>query len=158
MSITTDEAVEIWVVMWSYDWEEGSRVFMTEGEANDFACRELFKVDSSDEITDAYEEGKWKAFGIHPHTIKGVMNMNREKAIPFVSFVVDDAGSARRLNEDMYAIVREFGEQCLRETEWLAQRGLDDSFLPEVDGETNYSVLTEESPGSFESRGCRHYE
>ena len=53
---------------------------------------------------------------------------------------------------------REFGEQCLRETEWLAQRGLDDSFLPEVDGETNYSVLTEESPGSFESRGCRHYE
>jgi len=42
--------------------------------------------------------------------------MNREKAIPFVSFVVDDAGSARRLNEDMYAIVREAGEPVRGET------------------------------------------
>jgi hypothetical protein len=53
---------------------------------------------------------------------------------------------------------RAYGEQCAREIAWLESRGLDDSFLPEVDGEIRYSVCTEETPGSMESRGCRHYE
>lgn len=53
---------------------------------------------------------------------------------------------------------REFGEQCLREMEWLESRGLDADFLPEPDGETTYFVVCEESPGSRSSVGCRHYE
>ena len=53
---------------------------------------------------------------------------------------------------------REFGEHCLRQTEWLEARGLDDSFLPEVDGEERYYVVIEDTPGSQESQGCRHYE
>ncbi len=50
-----------------------------------------------------------------------------------------------------------FGEQCLRETAWLEARGLDDSFLPEVDGEDTYSVIVSEGIPE-KSRGCRHYE
>ncbi len=53
---------------------------------------------------------------------------------------------------------REYGKQCLRETEWLDARGLDDSYLPEVDGEASYFVKLERRPGQYESRGCRHYE
>lgn len=62
---------------------------------------------------------------------------------------------AVRLNEQAK---REFGEQCLREMEWLDARGLDADFLPEVDGEEEYWVTTEESPGASVSHGCRHYE
>lgn len=53
---------------------------------------------------------------------------------------------------------REFGEQCLREMEWLEARGLDANFLPEPDGEVEYYVAEEQSPGSLASTGCRHYE
>ncbi len=53
---------------------------------------------------------------------------------------------------------RSFGEQCVRECEWLDARGLDADFLPEVDGESRYWVATEETPGSCNSTGCRHYE
>jgi hypothetical protein len=53
---------------------------------------------------------------------------------------------------------REFGEQCLREMEWLDARGLDADYLPEVDGESSYYVVTEDVPGSRVSQGCRHYE
>lgn len=52
----------------------------------------------------------------------------------------------------------QFGEQCLREMEWLESRGLDGDYLPEPDGEVSYFVSIEETPGSSESRGCRHYE
>ena len=53
---------------------------------------------------------------------------------------------------------RDFGEQCLREMAWLDARGLDADYLPEVDGESSYSVVTEDVPGSMVSEGCRHYE
>lgn len=53
---------------------------------------------------------------------------------------------------------REFGEQCLREMEWLEARGLDADYLPEVDGESRYFVTAEDVPGSMVSQGCRHYE
>jgi hypothetical protein len=51
-----------------------------------------------------------------------------------------------------------FGEQCLREMEWLEARGLDADYLPEVDGEEDYFVTFEETAGSCQSQGCRHYE
>ena len=53
---------------------------------------------------------------------------------------------------------RSYGEQCLRECEWLEERGLDDDFLPEPDGPTRYRVFLESVQGSHESEGCRHYE
>lgn len=36
---------------------------------------------------------------------------------------------------------KEFGEQCLREMEWLDARGLDADFLPEPDGESEFYVI-----------------
>lgn len=35
---------------------------------------------------------------------------------------------------------RSYGERCLFETEWLEARGLDDSYLPEPDGPSEFSV------------------
>ncbi len=40
---------------------------------------------------------------------------------------------------------RDYGKQCLQETEWLEARGLEDSFLPEVAGESRFFVTLEES-------------
>ena len=51
-----------------------------------------------------------------------------------------------------------FGEQCLREMDWLEARGLEADYLPEPDGEVTYYVVTEEEAGSRQCRGCRHYE
>jgi len=63
---------------------------------------------------------------------------------------------ADRLNKQALS---EFGDHCLRQTAWLDERGLDDSFLPEVDGETSYCVTVEEDkPGERVSRGSRCYE
>lgn len=51
---------------------------------------------------------------------------------------------------------KDFGEQCLREMEWLNARGLDADFLPEPDGESEFYVLKCEGLPE-ESRGCRQY-
>lgn len=53
---------------------------------------------------------------------------------------------------------REFGDTCLREMAWLDARGLDAGWLPEPDGEAEYYVAEEKSPGSLATTGCRHYE
>lgn len=50
-----------------------------------------------------------------------------------------------------------YGEQCLRETEWLDARGLDDNFLPEPDGESTFYVIVDDHVPE-DSYGCRHYE
>jgi hypothetical protein len=50
-----------------------------------------------------------------------------------------------------------FGDQCLRDMEWLDARGLDSDFLPEVDGESNFFVVLSEGLPE-ESFGPRHYE
>jgi len=62
---------------------------------------------------------------------------------------------AAELNENAK---REFGDQCLREMEWLEARGLDADYLPEVDGEVSYFVEIEAEVGIHRRRGCRHYE
>lgn len=51
-----------------------------------------------------------------------------------------------------------FNRRCAAECEWLEARGLDDDFLPEVDGEERYWVATENRPGEHASQGSRHYE
>lgn len=54
------------------------------------------------------------------------------------------AEKVRTLAEELSAeSKREFGEQCLREMEWLESRGLDADFLPEPDGESRYYVTIE---------------
>lgn len=52
---------------------------------------------------------------------------------------------------------KEFGRQCLRQSKWLEDRGLDDNFLLEPDGESEYFVrVCQTLP---EPRyGSRHYE
>jgi len=53
---------------------------------------------------------------------------------------------------------RAFQERCRSEVEFLEERGLDDDFLPEVDGDETYFVAVEEGVGSLARRGMRHYE
>lgn len=53
---------------------------------------------------------------------------------------------------------RSYGDHCLRQTEWLEERGLEDDFLREPDGPDNYFVVIEDKAGSQSHRGARHYE
>lgn len=52
----------------------------------------------------------------------------------------------------------QFNQACAAECEWLEARGLDADFLPEVDGEAEYLVHVESSPGEYVSVGSRGYE
>lgn len=52
---------------------------------------------------------------------------------------------------------KSFGKQCLRETAWLEARGLDDDFLPEVDGPDKYEVIVSQGMPK-EHQGNRHWE
>ena len=52
---------------------------------------------------------------------------------------------------------RAFGNQCLREMEWLEARGLDSDFLPEPDGDSQFYVTVSEGLPENEY-GSRHYE
>jgi hypothetical protein len=61
---------------------------------------------------------------------------------------------ARELSEEER---KNYGDQCLREMEWLDARGLDADFLPEPDGPSKFYVMVSEGLPE-ESRGCRHYE
>jgi len=51
-----------------------------------------------------------------------------------------------------------YGDQCIRESDWLEARGLEDDALPEVDGPDNYFVVVEAVQGSMEEEGNRRYE
>lgn len=53
---------------------------------------------------------------------------------------------------------KSFNERCRAECDWLEARGLDDDFLPEVDGELHYWVTVEDTRGEHEHTGSRHYE
>ena len=50
-----------------------------------------------------------------------------------------------------------FNRHCAQECEWLEERGLDDDYLPQPDGEERYWVATESRPGERVSQGDRHY-
>jgi hypothetical protein len=51
----------------------------------------------------------------------------------------------------------EFGNYCLRQWDWLEERGLDSDFLGEVDGETRFGVAVTDYMIE-NTEGCRHYE
>ncbi len=61
---------------------------------------------------------------------------------------------AEELRDDS---LRQYGEHCCRQLEWLDARGLDADFLPEDDGPTDYYVWVGDHVPEA-SRGCRHYE
>ena len=50
-----------------------------------------------------------------------------------------------------------FQRQCAADVQWLEARGLDDSVLREVDGESSFWVAKEAVPGSFAHEGQRGY-
>lgn len=67
------------------------------------------------------------------------------------------AAAVRKLAEELKAEAqKEYGNQCLREMEWLDARGLDADFLPEPDGPSDFCVIVSEGLPE-ESRGCRQY-
>ena len=73
----------------------------------------------------------------------------------------EDAEIARQKIEELAEELSEqsrkdFGNQCLRELEWLEERGLEPDFLPEPDGDTKYYVIVSETIPS-EKYGDRHY-
>lgn len=96
------------------------------------------------------EEGGW--WGSDTHLV-AYKHFDTKEALEAAREKVE--ALAEELNQQAH---REFGDRCLREMEWLEARGLDADYLPEVDGESSYSVVTEEVPGSMVSQGCRHYE
>lgn len=52
----------------------------------------------------------------------------------------------------------EFSNKCKEECDWLDQRGLDCDYLPEVNGEEEYFVVIESTPGESNNIGSRYYE
>jgi hypothetical protein len=82
----------------------------------------------------------------------------------YQQFPTKEAAEAAKLEVEKFASEmngirkREFGEYCLNSMEWLEARGLDADFLPEPDGETEYFVTIEDTPGEQVHQDCRHYE
>jgi hypothetical protein len=64
-------------------------------------------------------------------------------------------GEAARMSRDAKD---DFNRACAAECEWLEARGLDDDFLPEVNGEESYWATIENQPGEHVSEGSRRYE
>lgn len=64
--------------------------------------------------------------------------------------------AVEKLAEELTAESRkEFGESCLRQMDWLEVRGLEANYLPEVDGESEFSVCVcdEIPPPRYGTRG-----
>jgi hypothetical protein len=96
------------------------------------------------------EEGGWWG---SDNTLVAYQAFNTEEELNAAKTKVEEM--VEQLNKQART---DYGNHCLRQTEWLDARGLDDSYLPEVDGEESYFLVVEETPGSRNSRGCRHYE
>jgi hypothetical protein len=74
----------------------------------------------------------------------------------------DSAESARNAVLNLAAELKAdshktFGNQMLREMDWLDARGLEADWLPEPDGESDYYVVVSQGIPE-ESYGSRHYE
>jgi hypothetical protein len=52
--------------------------------------------------------------------------------------------------------LREYGELCRQQMDWLEARGLDADYLPENDGPSEFHVVLSQGLPE-ESRGCRQY-
>lgn len=96
------------------------------------------------------EEGGW--WGHDTALVESKLVVDEDAAHALAEAVEQEAS---KMNE--MAKVR-FSEQCLRETEWLEARGLDDDFLPQPAGEESYFVVVENTPGERAYQGSRRYE
>lgn len=95
------------------------------------------------------EEGGW--WGTN-HTIVSYKYFQTEEEAQAAKETIEKL--AEELEADSQ---REYGEQCLREMDWLEARGLDADYLPEPDGPSRYYVVVSEGlPES--SYGPTHYE
>lgn len=95
------------------------------------------------------EEGGW--WGEDVHLVAAQLASTKTQARQLRRQVL---ALAKRLDRES---AREYGDRCLAESEWLDSRGLDDSFLPEVDGPTRHAVYVERRPGQHNSRGNREW-
>jgi hypothetical protein len=94
------------------------------------------------------EEGGW--WGEDTNLVAYHKCRSEEEARAYMAAV-------QKLADELTAESRKaFGEQCLRECEWLEARGLDADYLPEPGGETTYDVMVSQGLPQG-SRGCRHY-
>jgi len=89
---------------------------------------------------------------------------NDTSLVAYQKFVTREEAEARKAEIQLLVeklnkeAKRNFGDQCRQELEWCEARNLDPEFLGEVDGETHFFVCLEDTPGSQNSRGSRHYE
>lgn len=96
------------------------------------------------------EEGGW--WGRDSELLESQMFTDRATAEQVRDKVQEAAEDMKK------AAKRSYGDQCRRECDWLEARGLDDDFLPEPDGPTDYFVVVEDQHGSREAKESRHYE
>lgn len=95
------------------------------------------------------EEGGW--WGTDTHVMK-YQHFTTMEAAEIAKAKVEELAAS--LEADAH---RAYGEQCLREMEFLDARGLDADYLREPDGPSKfYVVLSDTVPEN--RRGCRHYE
>ena len=99
----------------------------------------------------AYSQMKFDSWWGHDHTIVAYQRFGTEEQARAAGAQV------QKLAAELEAeAVKEHGEQCLREMDWLEARGLEADWLPEPDGPTRYTVLV--SQGLPEPiYGPRHY-
>jgi len=95
------------------------------------------------------EEGGWYGHDIIVHAYQ---HFTTEEAANAAKEQVEKLSQQLTLDEK-----RSHGEHCLRQMDWLDDRGLDADFLPEDDGPSDFYVtVTSELPTN--SYGGRHYE
>lgn len=96
------------------------------------------------------EEGGWLGRDISLVSYKEFNSLNKaEDVMEEINKLVDQLNKEEQTN---------YGNQCLREMDWLEERRLDDSYLKETDGPEEYFVVIETKLGENESKGSRHYE
>ena len=80
------------------------------------------------------------------------------EVVAFQEFATEDAAEAaagaveelaKKMSNDAR---REYGNQCLRETQWCEDRGLDADYLPEPDGPDEYRVRVMDHIPTFDNR------
>jgi len=94
------------------------------------------------------EEGGWHGSDRIVHAFK---------EYPSEALAEEAAEAVRKLAGEMALEAKKaYGEQCVREMEWLDARMLDADYLPEPDGPSDFSVLVIDSVPE-NSYGSRQY-
>ncbi len=95
------------------------------------------------------EEGGW---------YYAVSSLGSYKEFPTKELAEKAAKSVQEFAQELQANShREYGELCLSQMEWLDARGLDSDYLPENDGESEFTVVVVDELPVF-SNERPHYE